>query len=171
MLRGVGGLPEGVVQVERRLLPGHVHHDDVVVGQLVADRGDISREEILRARRWLLTWLGPRVRVEVCVRVRIRVRVRVCVKVRVRVRGRGRGRGRVRVRAGLLTGLERAVVNELSYNGLAGAREGGERGRLDIRRCGVLRVEQRQAEEQVALSPRLFGGQWYVVRSEVHASG
>ena len=81
-------------------------------------------------------------------------------------------RVRVRVRAGLLTGLKRvAVVNELAYNGLAGAREGGERGRLDVRRCGVLRVEQRQAEEQVALSPRLCGGQWYVVRSEVQASG
>ena len=58
MLRGVGRLPEGVVQVERRLLPCHVHHDDVVVGQLIANRAGISREEILRARRQLLAWLG-----------------------------------------------------------------------------------------------------------------
>ena len=78
------------------------------------------------------------------------------VRVRVRVK--------LRVRVGLLTRLERvAIVNELAYNGLAGAREAGERGRLDVRRRGVLRVEQRQAEEKVALPPRLDSGRWYVV--------
>ena len=66
---------------------------------------------------------------------------------------------RVRVRVGLLTWLERvAVVDELAYNGLAGAREAGKRGRLDVGRRGVLRVEQRQAEEQTALAPRLDSG-------------
>ena len=56
----------------------------------------------------------------------------------------------------MLTRLERVtIVNELAYNGLAGAREAGKRGRLDVGRRGVLRVEQRQAEEKVALPPRL----------------
>ena len=80
-------------------------------------------------------------------------------------------RVRVRVRAGLLTGLKRvAVVNELAYNGLAGAREGGKRGRLDVRRRGVLRIEQRQTEEEVALTPRLGGGMWYAVSQQASVS-
>ena len=39
-------------------LPGDAHHDDVVLGQLVAAHVDISREEVLRARRQLLACLG-----------------------------------------------------------------------------------------------------------------
>jgi hypothetical protein len=39
-------------------LPCDAHHDDVVLGELVAARVDISREEVLRARRQLLACLG-----------------------------------------------------------------------------------------------------------------
>ena len=58
-------------------------------------------------------------------RARVRVRMRVRVRVRVRVAR------------------------------LAGACEARERSGLDVRRVGVLGVEQRKAEEHVALASRL----------------
>ena len=73
----------------------------------------------------------------------MRVRLRVRVRVRVKVRARVRVRLRLRVRIARL----------------AGAREARERSGLDVRRVGVLGVEQRQAEEHVALASRLGGGE------------